>query len=112
MDEKIRDLYQSTYQISYDFLIEQKRDNIEKVRKIIPQIQEFVLWFMNGNRFGIDEELYQEMQTYLLQLLEDITDAIAQEDRVLLHDAISYGMMEYLKMLIDPGQEEMEDGNI
>lgn len=52
------------------------------------------------------------MQTYLLQVLEDITDAIAQEDRVLLHDAISYGMMEYLKMLIDPGQEEMEDGNI
>ena len=43
MDEKIRDLYQSTYQISYDFLIEQKRDNIEKVRKIIPQIQEFCI---------------------------------------------------------------------
>ncbi len=112
MDGKIKSLYQSVYQISYGYLIEQKRDNIEKVKKIIPQIQEFVLWFLDGNRFGIEEELYQGMQNYLLQVLKDITSAIAQEDRVLLHDAVAYGLMEYLKMLIDSRQEGMEDDNI
>lgn len=112
MYDKIENLYQSMYQISFGYLIEQKRNNIELTRKIIPQIQEFVLWFLEENRFGIEEELYREMQSYLLQVLEDITNAITQEDRVLLHDAINYGMMEYVKMFKDSGQEGMEDDNI
>ncbi len=112
MFDKIENLYQSMYQISYGYLIEQKRDNIKLIKKIIPQIQEFVLWFLEGNRFEIEEELYQEMQSYLLQVLEDITNAIAQEDRVLLHDAVAYGMMEYLKMFMDSKREGTEDVNI
>lgn len=112
MYDKIENLYQSMYQISYGYLIEQKRENIELVKKIIPQIQEFVLWFLEGNRFGIEEVLYKEMQSYLLQVLEDITNAIEQKDRVLLHDALAYGMMEYLKIFMDSRQEGTEDDNI
>ena len=45
MDDKIKSLFQSVYQMSFRYLIEQKRDIV------IPQIQEFVLWFLEGNRF-------------------------------------------------------------
>lgn len=112
MYDKINNLYQSTYQMSYGYLIEQKRNTIELVKKVIPQIQEFVLWFLEENRFGIEEELYREMQNYLLQVLEDITDAMDQGDRVLLHDAIAYGLNEYLKMFIDSEQEEKENDDL
>lgn len=101
MYDKITDLYQAAYQISFEYLKEQKRNTIELVKKIIPQIQEFVLWFLEENRFGIEEELYQGMQRYLLQMLEDITNAIEQGDRVLVHDALAYGLMEYLEMFMD-----------
>ncbi len=109
---KIESLYQSVCQISTGYLLEQKRNNIDLVKEIIPQIQEFVLWFLEENRFGIEEELYCEMQNYLLRVLEDITCAIAQGDRVLLHDAVNYGLMEYLKMFINAGQEEEEDADL
>lgn len=109
MDGKINDLYQSFYQISFGYLVEQKRDTVELVKKMIPQIQEFVLWFLEENRFGIEEELYQGMQSNLLQILEDITDAIEQEDRVLLHDAVAYGLMEYLRIFIDVVEEKEDD---
>lgn len=112
MDDKIKSLFQSVYQMSFRYLIEQKRDIVVQVKEIIPQIQEFVLWFLEGNRFGIEDELYQEMQNYVLQVLSDIMDAITQNDRVLLHDAIAYGLMEFLRIFIDSAQEEIEDGHI
>lgn len=112
MEEKIKTLYQAVVEISAGYLIYQKRNNIELVKKIIPQIQEFVLWFLEGNKFGIEEELYLGMQNDLLRILEDIIVAIEQGDRVLLHDAIAYGLMEYLELFIESEQEEKEDDNI
>ena len=109
MDNKIRNLYQSLYQMSYGYLIEQRRDGVEEIKKVISQIEDFIVWFLEGNKFGIEEELYQEMQNYLLGILKDITDAIVQGDRVLLHDAIAYGLMEYLKMFVDLEQEEKDE---
>ena len=52
------------------------------------------------------------MQNYVVQVLSDIMDAITQNDRVLLHDAIAYGLMEFLRIFIDSAQEEIEDGHI
>lgn len=112
MKEKIENLYKSVVDISAGYLIYQKRNNIELIKKIIPQIQEFVMWFLEGNKFGIEEELYVGMQNNLLQILEDILAAIEQGDRVLLHDAIAYGLMEYLELFIESEQEEKEDDNI
>lgn len=112
MYDTIENLYQSLYDLSYDYLIEQKRNSIELAKKTIPQIQEFVLWFLEENRFGIEEALYLEMQTYLLQVLEDINSAIEQEDRVLLHDAAAYGLMEYLKMFKESDQGRKNNDNL
>lgn len=100
MENKIQNLYQNLLKISLDYLIYQKRNNVESVKKIIPQIQEFVLWFLERNRFGMEEELYQNVSQNLLWILEDILESLKQQDRVLLQDALAYGLMEYLEPFI------------
>ena len=101
MEEKIKELYEQLRDISARYLIYQKYDNIELVKKIIPQIQEFVLWFLKENIFGIDEAIYQGMCQNLINILDDIVSALEQEDCVLLHDAITYGLEEYLEMFLE-----------
>lgn len=112
MYKKIETLYRTAYQMSRGYLVEQERNGVGLVKKMFPQIQEFILWFLKENIFGIETELYLEMQNYLLQVLEDIIYGIKQNDRVLLHDAVAYGLMEYLKMFIDVNQEEQKNDNL
>lgn len=107
MEEKIEALYKELTDISAEYLIYQRRDNVEKIKKIIPQIQEFVLWFLEGNKFGIELVDYQDMCRNLLEILEDILCALKQGDRVLMHDATANGLMEYLRLFV--GQEEIND---
>ncbi|MCI8483295.1 MAG: hypothetical protein HFH41_03015 [Lachnospiraceae bacterium] len=109
MEEKIQSLFYKLRNMGAAFLIYQKRDNIEETKKIIPEIQEFVLWFLEGNRFGIEEELYQNMSSNLLGILEDILAALQQNDMVLLHDATNNGLLEYLQLFVETEQEEEAD---
>lgn len=110
MEQKIRDLYREVTGISAGYLIYQKRDNILLTKNIIPQIQEFVLWFLEENRIQAEEELYQGMRQNLLLTLKDILTAMEQGDRVLLHDAMAYGIMEYLEIFVpEQGEEEPND---
>jgi hypothetical protein len=98
MQEKIEKLYEQLQSISDDLLKYQVRGNLAEIKKIIPQMQEFAMWFLETNKFGIEEELYQDMSKNLVKILEDIVSALEQEDRVLLYDAVEYGMMEYLAL--------------
>lgn len=113
MEDKIQNLYQELGEIIVFYLVYQKRDNIERIKKMIPQIQEFVLWFLQENIFGIEAELYQAMSRNLIEILEDILTALEQADMVLMHDAIAYGLMEYLELfVVKPEQGDSADDNI
>lgn len=101
MEEKIQNLCMKIRDIGALYLIYQRRDNIEQIKKMIPEIQEFVLWFMEKNILEIDVELYQRMCQNLIIILEDILQAMICEDSVLLHDATAYGLMEYLQLFVD-----------
>ncbi len=105
MDEKIQILYQQLKDITFRYWVYRLRQNIVKTKKIIPEIQEFVLWFLEENIFGIDEELYQGLSKNLVIILQDILTALQEEDMVLLHDAIAYGLLEYLRLFVDTDQE-------
>lgn len=107
MEESIQKLYSKVRNVAAIFLIYQYRVNVEQVKKLVPQIQEFVLWFLEGNKFGIEEDVYQGMSNNLLMILEDIVMALEGEDSVLLHDAIAYGLLEYLELFV--GEEEEEE---
>lgn len=110
--EKLQNLYRKLVAVSADYLIYQRRTNIEEIKKIIPQIQEFVLWFMDENIFGIEEEIYQGMCQNLLLILEDILAALKNNDQVLLQDAVAHGLMEYLELFVSEEQGEEENGAI
>ena len=110
MDDRIHMLYKSLHSVSVEYLMGINRDNIKKIRELVPQIQWFATWFLEENTFGIEQGLYQELSGGLLVVLEDITEALGQEDRVLLHDAISYGLLEYLKLFT--GQEDESDDSL
>lgn len=110
MEEKIQRLFKRLNDISVRYLIGMDRNNIKGIKEEIPQIQEFVLWFLEGDRFGIGQESYREMSGSLLMELEDIAQALQQEDRVLLHDAVAYGLLEKLKLFT--GQEDKSDDGL
>lgn len=109
VEEKIGQLYSRLGIVTAGYLMYQERNNVSTIREMIPQIQEFVLWFMEENRFGISEALYQDLNRNLVEILSDILEAIRYQDRVLMHDAVAYGLMEYLEMLL--GIEQKEDAN-
>ena len=77
---------------------------------MLPQIQQFTSWLLEGNGFYTEQKVPQELLGGLLQILADIVDALEHEDRVLLHDAIDYGLLEYLKLFV--GQEDRVDDNL
>lgn len=112
MEERIQNLYQKLRDISALYLIYRMQNNVEQVKKIIPEIQDFVLWFLDGNRFGIEEGLYQGMCQNIIVILDDILQAMKQEDIVLLHDAVAYGLMEYLQLFVEEEQEEGTDDSL
>lgn len=112
MEKKIQDLFEELRMITAAYMIYQEREKLEKIKNIIPQIQDFVMWFLEGNRFGIEDDLYQGLSKNLLVILEDILTALEQEDKVLLNDAVAYGLMEYLEMFIEIEQEDKADDNL
>lgn len=101
MQEKIEKLYELLQDISDDLLKYQVRSNLEEIKGIMPQMQEFAMWFLEANKFGIEDDFYQDMCKNLVKILEDIVLALEQEDRVLLYDAVEYGMVEYLALFCE-----------
>lgn len=101
MEEKLKELYENIHYISLWCMDHKQNDYIDKcIQNVFEPIQKFVEWFMDGNQFGIDDMLYQELQTNLLSILQDMEEAVKQKDRVLLMDALEYGIREYLAMFL------------
>lgn len=95
--ESIEQLRKKINDISVGYLFFQKKDNVERMKELIPHIQEFIMWFMQDNQFGIETQLYKDMQADLLGILQDILQALEQDDKVLMHDATAYGLVNYLE---------------
>ena len=100
MEEKIKTLYENINFIGYYCMSHRKYDYVEKTKSLIPDIREFVEWFMAGNQFGIEEEIYRQLQDNLLEILNDMTTALKEQDRVLMLDALEAGISEYLAMFL------------
>lgn len=101
MENNLQKLFECLNCISVEYLIGIDRNNIKRVQEEIPQIQKFAVWFMEENKYEVAPDLYKGMCENLLQILQDIVEAIQQDDHVLLHDAIAYGLLEYLKLFVE-----------
>ncbi|MDY4838244.1 MAG: hypothetical protein SO160_01675 [Lachnospiraceae bacterium] len=100
MEEKIKALYENINFIGYYCMSHRKYDYVEKAKSLFPAISEFVEWFMAGNQFGIEEEVYWQLQENLLGILNDMETAFKEQDRVLMLDALESGISEYLVMFL------------
>ena len=105
MEEKIKELYSKLSFIGMIYLNSGRVGNIEAVMEYMPQISEFVNWFVKENIFGIEDNLYQGLCGNLLDIVNDIMQANQNNDRVLMHDAVQYGLVEFLEMFIESGDE-------
>ena len=81
MKEKIKELEKILNTVSIEYLAFQQRENVKKIEKSMPQIQE-------------------------LTILKDMEDALRYDDCVLMHDAVAYGLVEYLELFVSSEEEE------
>ena len=93
MQGKWVNLYNILKNIEEDFLDYQNRKNLLPIREQLNNIQEFALWFLQKNPLGMDKEAFIQAKKEIIA----IVSAIEENDYVLMHDAITYGVMEYLK---------------
>ena len=100
MEEKIRNLYENINFIGYYCMYYRKNDYINKTKELLPDITEFVQWFMENDSFQINEELYRVLKQNLVEILKDMQTALQEDDRVLMLDALEHGISEYLKMFL------------
>ncbi len=106
MEQQIKELESKLNLIYVEYMAFQK-DNIKRIKELIPEINQFAAWFLSGNQFEIEEKLYQDMVCDLSDILKDTMDALENGDKVLLHDALAYGLSEYLRMFL-PEKEEAQ----
>ncbi len=109
MYEKIKELYDRLRVDTASFMMYQDRMMEKKVYKNIPQIQEFVIWFLEKNQFGFEDKVYQDMCQDLLNILSDLLKAMEQHDQVIINDTLAYGFMNYLE-LINKSEKEDQPG--
>lgn len=100
MLEKIKELYENINFIGFYCTYNKKNQYIEKIKEVLPEVQEFSKWFLAGNTFDIDEETYYALQQNLLEILEDCAEALKENDRVLMMDALEQGILGYLEMFL------------
>ncbi len=70
-------------------------------------IRDFCSTFLQENVFGMEEEDYQLLQTYTLQVLEDFVGATQHQDTVWMLDTLDAGLRELLMVFID--EKEMAE---
>ncbi|MDD6168818.1 MAG: hypothetical protein PUB46_01900 [Lachnospiraceae bacterium] len=100
MEEKIISLYEGINYTGYCCVYGKKNDYVTRIKSFVSDIREFVAWFMDENKFGIEDDLYMALVNNLIDILKDCNRALEQNDRVLLLDALEYGLVEYLKMFL------------
>jgi hypothetical protein len=106
MEETILELYGKLKKISENFIVYEKRNDFAPVQQCLNQMQEFAVWFMEENRLDEETAVWESLKVQLLEILQDIVQAIEGGDYVLLHDAVTYGLMEYLEIFLIVSEEE------
>ncbi len=106
MDQKIRELYKKINYIGYYVTYHQNTQYMKMAKSLIPEINDFINWFLEKNKFGISKKEYDLLCRNLIEIVKDITEALKQEDRVLMMDALEQGISEYIKMILFPKSEE------
>lgn len=83
-----------------------KPDLIEGIRPIIPEIQSFVMDFIQTEDIGVEPEIKSSMNSDMLGIIKDVTEALEKNDSVLMYDALQCGLVEYLRLFVPEEEDE------
>lgn len=74
---------------------------LNRSQELAAEIQQFCSYFLQGNIFAMEEQEYQDLQQYVIQVLEDYMEALKQQDIVYMLDTLDYGLRELLNIFTD-----------
>ena len=95
MEEKIISLYETINFLGFNATYSRNNNYAKNAREIIPEIQEFVQWFLETIS-GLEEGVYLN----LVDILKDCETALREDDTVLMMDALEQGLSGYLEMFL------------
>ena len=112
MEEKAKELWVIIDTVCGGYHIYKDEKVIEKAKQAAGQVQEYCevflqgndFGFLQGNIFGMEEEEYQELYGYVVQVLKDFVEALEQGDTIWMLDTLDYGLRE----LVDLYREKNE----
>lgn len=89
-----------------------KDENVlERSRELAGEIQQFCGFFLQGNIFGMEDLEYQNLQQFVIEVLEDYMEALKQQDFIYMLDTLDYGLRELLNLYIDADTKTGENEN-
>lgn len=92
------ELYKRTFASCIRFAVYRKKEVISDVEKFMSLLHTFVFSFLTKNLYGLGQEDYEILKCVLLQILQDMVQALENRDTVLLEDTVEYGLKEFLEL--------------
>lgn len=111
MEVLARELERGIDIICMDYYYQKDENIFPKAKALAGRIQEFCGSFLQGNIYGMEEEEYRALSQYVMEVMEDYLEALAQQDLVYMLDTLDYGLRELVNIYLEKegGTEEAED---
>ena len=96
MERKIQELYEEINFLGFNATYHRNSNYVENCKRLFPEIQGFVQWFMEEQQYRFEREVYYN----LIDILKDCETAFRERDNVLMLDALEQGIAGYLEMFL------------
>lgn len=78
---------------------------IEKASVLSEKIGQFCGSFLQGNLYGMQEEEYEELKNYVLEVLKDFVEAMECKDSFYMLDTLDHGLRPLVDIYLDDAEE-------
>lgn len=96
MEELALELLEKMGHICAAYYYSRKSDAITEGEKLAQNIREFTISLLEGISMQEQTEENMLLQQYILEVLNDYTEAVSQKDEVLMIDTLDFGLRELL----------------
>lgn len=109
MQEKtsLEQLYVKVFRLCVSFAVYQK-NIMNELQEIFPEIRYIAEEILHTEDLGLNQEEDQFVRRLLIDILEDLVQAMTYQDEVLLEDTIEYGLKEFLELFI-PDENRLQE---
>lgn len=91
--------------ICVTYYFKKEEDVIEKATVLAERIQRFCGSFLQGNIYGMDEEEYEYLKNYVMEVLKDYLAAVEYEDTVYMVDTLDHGLRDLAEIYRNDAKE-------